>query len=308
VTLTVYNVGYRTAASASVVLSLLQADNTFRPIASTVTDSIPAGGSRTVQIPFATDGFPSSFTVQARVTPPSGQKELLWENNTSLYRFLIVGIAEKLSARVQVYADGVMLMDGDYVAARPRIAVRLAELSGPATGIPRVDLFVDGGQVFSSASLVAGETGGTVRDGDLLFSPLLSSGSHELRIRVAQMDAAGQIDSLVRTVGVTVENDYKILQMFNYPNPFRSDTWFTFVLTGARPPEDLTVRIFTVAGRKIRELRAVPGSLQVGFNRLYWDGRDTDGDDVANGYYLYQVQIRGEGNTGTSLGKLARIR
>jgi hypothetical protein len=246
--------------------------------------------------------------VQARVTPPSGQKELLWENNTSLYRFLIVGIAEKLSARVQVYADGVLLMDGDYVAARPRIAVRLAELSGPATGIPRVDLFVDGGQVFSSASLVAGETGGTVRDGDLLFSPLLSSGSHELRIRVAQMDAAGQIDSLVRSVGVTVENDYKILQMFNYPNPFRSDTWFTFVLTGARPPEDLTVRIFTVAGRKIRELHAVPGSLQVGFNRLYWDGRDTDGDDVANGYYLYQVQIRGEGNTETSLGKLARIR
>ena len=105
-----------------------------------------------------------------------------------------------------------------------------------------------------------------------------------------------------------MSDQYKILQMFNYPNPFGADTWFTFVITGSTPPEELTVRIYTVAGRKIREIKSAPATLRVGFNRVYWDGRDAQGDEVANGYYLYQVQIAGGGKSLTATSKAARVR
>ncbi|HTR98699.1 MAG TPA: C25 family cysteine peptidase, partial [Bacteroidota bacterium] len=44
VTLDVYNIGYRQADSARVVLSYLQPDNALRPLATAALDSIPAGG------------------------------------------------------------------------------------------------------------------------------------------------------------------------------------------------------------------------------------------------------------------------
>lgn len=27
----------------------------------------------------------------------------------------------------------------------------------------------------------------------------------------------------------------------------------------------------------------------IGFNKIYWDGKDEDGDKIANGLYLYRV-------------------
>jgi flagellar hook assembly protein FlgD len=80
------------------------------------------------------------------------------------------------------------------------------------------------------------------------------------------------------------------------------------VITGNTPPEELTIRIYTVTGRKIREIKSGPGSVQVGFNRVYWDGRDAQGDEVANGNYLYQVQITGGGKSLTATSKAARVR
>ncbi len=71
VTLNVYNIGYRKADSARVVLSAILADNSLRPVAFAALDSIPAGGHQGVQMSFQTAGLPSQFTLQARVVPPS---------------------------------------------------------------------------------------------------------------------------------------------------------------------------------------------------------------------------------------------
>jgi flagellar hook assembly protein FlgD len=100
----------------------------------------------------------------------------------------------------------------------------------------------------------------------------------------------------------------EIINAFNYPNPFSRDTYFTFYLTGSEPPEELSIRIFTVAGRRIREIILPRGTVQPGLNKIHWDGRDADGDELANGYYFYQVMVRGNGKTETTIQKLAKIR
>jgi hypothetical protein len=65
-----------------------------------------------------------------------------------------------------------------------------------------------------------------------------------------------------------------LLQVFNYPNPFSDNTYFTFELRGIIPPQEFKIKIFTVAGRLIREINVPTSSLQIGFNKIPWDGRD----------------------------------
>jgi hypothetical protein len=309
VTVTVYNIGYRTSDSARILLSYILPDNSLRAVGSASLDSIPAGGSRAAQIIFPTAGLPAQFTLQARVVPAASDKELIWENNVTLFNFTVQS-GPPLSAKMHVLSDGVQLMDGDYVAARPTILVHLYDLGGAGNGQPAVDLFVDNVQIGSTAGGLAQRSARAVVHAldDPTFTPLLSNGTHELRIRVSEQNASGGVDSVVQSLIVNVTDQYKILQMFNYPNPFGAETWFTFVITGVMAPEQLTIRVYTAAGRKIREIKAEPGTLQVGFNRIYWDGRDAQGDEVANGYYLYQVQITGGGKTLTATGKIARVR
>ena len=67
VTLSVYNIGYRKADSASVILSYVLPDNSLRAIAYASVDSIPVGGWRSVQMSFPTAGLPTQFSLQARV-------------------------------------------------------------------------------------------------------------------------------------------------------------------------------------------------------------------------------------------------
>ena len=309
VTATIYNIGYRKSDSARVILSVLQADKSLRPIAFSMLDSISPGGSRTLQIPFAAGGLGQQATLQIRVSPPPPVKDLIQDNNSAFIRVAVTG-SEPLGAKMHVFADGVQLMEGDYVAARPKVLVHLYDLSGVGSVPPVVDLFVDNIPVTGSSPLAAArvETMPARVLDDPAFSPVLTNGSHELRIRVSQANASGSVDSVTQRLIVNVTDQYKILQMFNYPNPFGADTWFTFVVTGNTPPEELTVRIYSVAGRKIREIRSAPGSLQVGFNKVYWDGRDAQGDEVANGNYLYQVQITGGGKSLTATSKASRVR
>ncbi|MEA2063510.1 MAG: C25 family cysteine peptidase, partial [Gemmatimonadota bacterium] len=72
--------------------------------------------------------------------------------------------------------------------------------------------------------------------------------------------------------------------VMNYPNPFRDRTDICFEVSG---PANVLVRIFTVAGRPVREL--VKNGLAAGFNTVGWDGADEYGHKIANGVYIYKI-------------------
>jgi flagellar hook assembly protein FlgD len=122
------------------------------------------------------------------------------------------------------------------------------------------------------------------------------------------MNALGEIDSLEHTMTVNVLKESRVLQPYNFPNPFSKETHFTFTLTGEQPPEELRIRIFTVAGRKVRELIVGQAGLQVGINRIPWDGRHDDGDEIANGYYFYQISLTSSDKTISTIEKLVKVK
>ena len=72
----------------------------------------------------------------------------------------------------------------------------------------------------------------------------------------------------------------------NYPNPFRNETSFTFDLT--IPASKIQIKIYTIAGRLIRYIENYD-AIDANFNFIPWDGRDEDGDQLANGVYLYKI-------------------
>ena len=96
-----------------------------------------------------------------------------------------------------------------------------------------------------------------------------------------------------------------VTEVVNYPNPFANDTWFTFQMISPNGGAEVTVSVYTVTGRKIQEIR---GFAEAGFNKLYWNGLDYDGDILANGVYLYKIVIDDGDHKVEKIDKLAVVR
>ena len=76
----------------------------------------------------------------------------------------------------------------------------------------------------------------------------------------------------------------------NYPNPFNPETWIPYQL---HVPAQVRLAIYDVRGALVREIdlgyRAA-GQYLTSASAAHWDGRDHQGQRVASGVYLYQLQ------------------
>ncbi len=92
---------------------------------------------------------------------------------------------------------------------------------------------------------------------------------------------------LVLQAGTGTAIDATIGKVFNYPNPMRESTRFVF--ESGLPASSGTIRVFSVAGRPVARIsfRFAGGGSGV----VDWDGRDHAGDEMANGTYLYRVEM-----------------
>ena len=123
---------------------------------------------------------------------------------------------------------------------------------------------------------------------------LLEDGVYELKIQATDVsrNESGDVDYLI---SFEVINKPTITSVMNWPNPFSTSTRFVFTLTGSEIPQDFRIRILTISGRVVREIFADElGPLHIGQNitEYAWDGRDEYGDQLANGVYLYKVNIQ----------------
>jgi flagellar hook assembly protein FlgD len=89
----------------------------------------------------------------------------------------------------------------------------------------------------------------------------------------------------------------RILRTFVFPNPVRWGGPARIVVDAQGGPVNCLVRIYTVSGRLIRTLKSF-GAL--GQLQLDWDGLDAEGNALANGVYLYRVQVNGRDALGAS--------
>ncbi|MFO7949389.1 MAG: C25 family cysteine peptidase [Candidatus Fermentibacteraceae bacterium] len=131
----------------------------------------------------------------------------------------------------------------------------------------------------------------------------LSPGEHQLRLRAA--DGLNNISESVMSVTVLEGGEGMLEQVFVYPNPCRGGTSINWYQSGAGP---VGLAVYTQSGRRVYSRSDIPGD--AGYNQLWWDGRDDDGDPVASGSYIYRLSAGGggEGTGEESIGIIAVVR
>ncbi len=126
--------------------------------------------------------------------------------------------------------------------------------------------------------------------------PTLSPGPHTLKVSAADNLATGLGAAQHRSVAtldfqVVDTPPLNVARTYLFPNPVRSagkGAGGVFVVDAPGDSINTLIRIYTVAGKLVRELRMMGGIGQV---QMPWDGRDAEGDPLAQGTYLYKVHV-----------------
>jgi len=93
--------------------------------------------------------------------------------------------------------------------------------------------------------------------------------------------------------GKSLPSDFSLFQ--NYPNPFNPSTTIPFTVrgkgqgVGVKSPIRTTLTIYNILGQRVRAL--VDEDKFPGEYKVFWDGKDGQGKDVASGIYFYKVKV-----------------
>jgi hypothetical protein len=211
---------------------------------------------------------------------------------------------------ISIFVDSKDFRPGDAVSASPTLIVDLADSSGVNTsraGIGhRLEAWFDGKPESVDLTDYFRSGPDTYTKGVVTYPVgTLAAGSHNVRVRA--WDTYNNSSTAETQFSVGGAGGLAISNVYNYPNPFSGSTWFTFEHNQS-VPVDVEVKIYTVAGRMIHSLPAY--AVDGRFVKIAWDGRDREGDAVANGVYLYKVVARTlDGKfSGEALGKLSVAR
>jgi len=124
----------------------------------------------------------------------------------------------------------------------------------------------------------------------------------EQEVEISGFDNFNNYSNETFYVQMVSYHDDLLMNVMNFPNPFKSSTNFTFrnLQSG-----EVSVKIFTLNGLLVDEIYG--GYKDTGFNSVFWDGYDTFGDKPAAGIYLYTLKLEHDGGTATSRGKLVLL-
>lgn len=210
---------------------------------------------------------------------------------------------------ITLYLEDRNFRSGDLVSERPLLLVDLFDesginISGGGVG-HRIEAWLNDGQNIDLTDYYTGAID-SYQEGSIEYQmDELDPGPHHLRMRAWDVynnsSTAEVFFDVASSERLTVQNVY------NYPNPFQRETVFTFQ-HNQTVPIDVEVKVYTVAGRLIAQLREY--SVTDRFVRIPWTGLDDDGDRLANGVYFYKVIARTVDGEFTSevLGRLAVMR
>jgi len=274
---------------------------------------LAAGDTILAKVRLNTKNLAGINSLWIEANPNKDQVEQYHPNNIGDYQFS--AIADVTNPILDVTFDGLHILDGDIVSAKPDVLIQLHDenkyLALNDTNKFRLFLRYPGGEnrrlrfeelenLNSDPMLLSWQKAVLPRNSfQILFTPeLLEDGLYSVDVEAS--DESGNLSGANNfSISFEVINRSTITEVINYPNPFSTSTRFLFTLTGSEVPDYFKIQIMTVSGKIVREItQAELGPLHVGRNLTdyAWDGKDEFGDRLANGVYLYRVvsTINGE--------------
>ena len=131
-------------------------------------------------------------------------------------------------------------------------------------------------------------TSGTVR------FPLedLALGRHSMRIKA--WDVLNNSSEAILDFIVVDGAEGKLAHVYNYPNPFTTNTRFMFEHNMPNQNINVSLKIFSMTGKAVRQFRETINTPGTRYDGITWNGYDQFGDKLANGVYLYKLSIKSE--------------
>lgn len=189
----------------------------------------------------------------------------------------------------KIYFGDRSWLPGSPISASPSVIVDLADSSGVnLTGFTghKILLTADEMDEFDLTDYFDYETDSYKRGSLTAQLDYLEPGIHQMKFRVFDsFNKVFQTEFTVETVE-TGTSEESLFDLLNYPNPFADSTAFTFKILQAA---SVKIDIFTVAGKKIASLGPKYCAPTFVCDEFLWDGKDREGDEIANGVYLYKV-------------------
>ncbi len=135
--------------------------------------------------------------------------------------------------------------------------------------------------------------------------PNPAAGPHVVKVSAADNLASGlgagaHRSSATLAFEVVSNPPLNVARTYLFPDPATSGGPLgggQFVVDAPGDSVNVLLRIYTVSGRLIRTLKAFGGQGQI---QLPWDGRDDEGDALANGVYLFHVHVNARDPDGRS--------
>jgi Peptidase family C25/Propeptide_C25/CARDB len=267
--------------------------------------SIPAD-SVSENISYTINSDQLLFDNEIRAFGTTDQLEYFSFDNLIENNFFVV--RDSIKPLFSVTFDGYEIISGDIVSAKPDVKIILEDNSPLPLDTSFFTIVYNNKPLyFAQEELNYQYTPYPNSKSEIHWTPELPDGKHKLEILAK--DASGNFfDSTSSRTTFFVFNESDLTDVYNYPNPFNNETSFTFALRGTEIPEEVKIKVYTIAGRLIKDFKISVTDLTIGFNKVYWNGKDQDGDDIANGVYLYKVIAKFPDKTKSVTQKLARVR
>lgn len=312
----VYNEGFKPVSGVVNKWSFVSSTGSEVVLYDTVTSPLNVGEKVSSSVLFNTENFnlpssnPGSVNVVFETKPLGNQNQLIEFNDFAFTGFSMS--PDSVSPELDVTFDGARVINGDFITVNPDVQIILLD-DGMQTINPGDTLLVRIRLNGQPVPYFIGNQPNPQINFEILdnilrpqlkinFKPELLGGTN--RFEFITRDKSGNIgDSL--NLRLIVDSDLRIRDLLNYPNPMRDKTVFGFRLSGAEVPGSCMIHIYTVAGRLVK---VIESTASIGYNEIEWDGRDNDGDLMANGVYLYRMIIEGQGEKEGSTQRLVILR
>jgi hypothetical protein len=148
--------------------------------------------------------------------------------------------------------------------------------------------------------------------------PTLTPGPHTLKVRAWDnvnnsntrtlgFTVAATAGSTASTGGTSTPGDMSPLvidKVVNFPNPFTSQTTFSFEHNYPGQNIEVNLGIYTQNGKLVKQINKTLNTNGTRNVQITWDGTDAAGSKIARNVYIYKIQISAAGTNYQSSGKL----
>jgi len=214
-------------------------------------------------------------------------------DDTDNHNLIINGYAESENdgpPQITMWMDNDAFKSGDYVSSSPIVYIEILDSNGVnITNYPghRILLTIDYEDEYNITEYFVYDLDSYIKGSIEYQLESIPAGIHTLRLEV--FDNLNEVAFKEVEFKIKSPDNIDVRTVLNYPNPMDDHTYFTFYLDG---DASVDIEIFTIAGRKIKTIDNQ--ILNPGYNQVFWDGRDGDGDVPSNGVYFYKLIVNGK--------------